>query len=190
MDPAREDNLNQRYRTTAIICAAMFGALFVYAIVAYVVSTNGVSVDGAPRTLLPVFGVIALVAFGVSFPLAKVPVNAALKRLVIIVQLPDDEKRELGIQPGADVANVLGGPDVIPAALQTGTILAYALSEMPALLGFVMFIMSSSWLIFAAFLGLSIAGFALNFPRLSTWRAHIERAETAATGQTTPIVTS
>lgn len=167
MDPARDDNLMARYRTAMIICGAIVAAVPIYVAVAAVLSREGAEPTGAPPIVVSVLGAVALATFAAAAPMRGLLVRGVVAKA-----------------PAGSSA------DIVPAALLTGAILSYALCEAPAILGLAVFIMTGSWVYFLLFIALALVGFAMNFPRLSAWRARVELAEAADAGLTGPVGTS
>ncbi len=138
--------LRQAYRTTAIVCAAMIAGLFPYLAVVELVrgqlGTTGYLMDSRQIELL------AYVLYGLAILPFIVP--HLIKRHVIAAAR-DEGEGALGIR------------------LRTATFLGYALSEIPAVFGLVLFFLAGLNKAFYVLWFLSLLSMLLQFPRLRSW---------------------
>ncbi len=145
-------SLKEAYRRTAIIGAAMVLSLVGYIAVAVVIRTvaspfRGLA-PGVDRTLLRnVLLAVAIAGLGLV-PLLR-------GRLL-------HDSATTGVPGSAKAADLI-------AALTTSSIVGLALAESIAILGLVLFLLAGQQGDFVLFLGLSLIGFILFFPRYQRW---------------------
>lgn len=148
-----EATLRAHYRTLVITCVAVTAVPFILAFVAFMMdmtAEEGRSA-GTDPVLLVVFGLLAL------SPLVTAPLI-----------------RRLSMRPGALAAQQNSTP---ATAALTFWLAEYAAWEISSLLGFVGYVMTGSTVFFAACAVLSLAGFAMTFPRWSAWVDRVEALE-------------
>jgi hypothetical protein len=142
-----QDELRQTYRTTAIACAAMIAALFPYLAVVELVRAQlggaGYLMDAREVELL------AYVLYGLALLPFIVP--HLIKRHVI---------------SGASQE----GEGALVMRLRTATFLSYALSEVPAVFGLLLFFLAGLNTAFYVLWFLSLLSMLLQFPRLRSWQ--------------------
>lgn len=140
------NELRQAYRTTAIVCAAMIAGLFLYLAVVELVRSQldsaGYLMDSRQIELL------AYVLYGLAILPFIVP--HLIKRHVIAAARDEGE--------GALVMR-----------LRTATFLSYALSEVPAVFGLVLFLLAGLTKAFYVLWFLSLLSMLMQFPRLRSW---------------------
>lgn len=150
--------LRQAYRTTAIVCAAMIAGLFPYLAVVELVrgqlGTTGYLMDSRQIELL------AYVLYGLAILPFIVP--HLIKRHVIAAARDEGE--------GALVIR-----------LRTATFLSYALSEVPAVFGLVLFFLAGLNKAFYVLWFLSLLSMLLQFPRLRSWEELARQANRFST---------
>lgn len=144
----RPDNgLRQAYRMTAIVCTAMIAGLFPYLLVVEIVrsqlGSEGYLMDADQVQFL------AYVLYGLALLPFIVP--HLIKRHVSAAAPREEE--------GALVFR-----------LRTATFLSYALSEVPAVFGLLLFFLAGLNTAFYALWFLSLLSMLLQFPRLRSWK--------------------
>ena len=145
MDPQLEASIRPSYTTLAIICAAIGVGIIIMAVIA-VMLAGEVAADTTPDgvgVLLPIF----LVLGGAALVAA-----ATVRRRMM------------------DWAAASPNLETALARLRTGTILACAFSEVPAILGLVYVVLSGSLTWAPLFFGAALVSLALSVPRMSRWR--------------------
>ena len=139
------DDLRKAYRMTVFVGLSMMTSLLIYLIVATVVER---------QVSMEVGDVVFYIGIGIS---------AALFFVVRIVT-----GAMLG--PGGErtgSASAAGGPPI--AKLQTAAIVTFAICEVPAVLGLVLYFLGRSMTDFYLFLLISLFCFATYFPRFGQW---------------------
>lgn len=152
------NELRQAYRTTAIVCGAMIAGLFPYLAVVELVrghlGSTGYLIDSRQIELL------AYVLYGLAILPFIVP--HLIKRHVIAAARDEGE--------GALVIR-----------LRTATFLSYALSEVPAVFGLVLFFLAGLNKAFYVLWFLSLLSMLLQFPRLRSWEELARQANRLST---------
>jgi len=140
------DNLRKAYRITVIIGLAMMASLVIFLIVVSVLPQSGVVPDGQNKPVTE-SDVVFYICLAIS---------------VLIFLLI----RSVGsvILNGRGTA---GAPLI--QRLQTAAIITFALSEVPAILGLVLFFLGRSRTDFHIFLLFSLFLFTIYFPKFSQW---------------------
>jgi hypothetical protein len=151
--------LRQAYRTTAIVCAAMIAGLFPYLVIVELVrgqlGTSGYLMDAREIELL------AYVLYGLALLPFIVP--HLIKRHVIAAA-PEE------------------GEGALVMRLRTATFLSYALSEVPAVFGLVLFFLAGLTKAFYVLWFLSLLSMLLQFPRLRGWQELARQANRPSAG--------
>jgi hypothetical protein len=147
------NELRQAYRTTTIVCAAMIAALFPYLAVVELVRGH----LGGSDYLLDARQ-IELLAY-VLYGLALLP--------FIVPHL---------IKRHVTAAAPREGETTLLIRLRTATFLSYALSEVPAVFGLVLFFLAGLHKAFYVLWFLSLLSMLLHFPRLRTWEELTRKA--------------
>jgi hypothetical protein len=146
------EDLRKTYRTTVIIGVAMMASLLVYLIVVGLFEQGTVTITTSP---LPdnVLQVIKFVLLGLTV------VNFFLIRYVgNRILTPGDQKDKrfsLGSTPAGPLVNA--------------AVVTFALCELPAILGLIMYFLGRNTADFYLFLLISLFFFSIHFPRLSQW---------------------
>lgn len=150
--------LRQCYRTTAIVCGAMIAGLFPYLAVVELVrghlGSTGYLMDSRQIQLL------AYVLYGLALLPFIVP--RLIKRHVIAAAAQESE--------GALVMR-----------LRTATFLSYALSEVPAVFGLLLFFLAGLNTAFYVLWFMSLLSMLLQFPRLRAWEELARQATRLST---------
>jgi hypothetical protein len=151
--------LRQSYRTTAIVCAAMIAGLFPYlAVVEFVraqFDSTGYLMDSQQIQLL------AYVFYGLALLPFIVP--RLIKRHVVAAASQEGE--------GALIIR-----------LRTATFLGYALSEVPAVFGLLLFLLAGLSTTFYVLWFMSLLSMLLQFPRLGNWQELARQANRLSAG--------
>lgn len=138
------DDLRRTYRTTVIIGLVMMASLVIYLIVVSLLDQARSAAEVPPPA---VQGAAYYACIGIS--------------IVVIL---------LARSASAMVLNARGASEPQPLQrLQTAAIITFALSEVPAVLGLVLFILGGSATDFYLFLLISLFSFSLTFPKFSQW---------------------
>ncbi len=152
------NELRQAYRTTAIVCAAMIAGLFPYLAVVELVrgqlGSTGYLMDSRQIELL------AYVLYGLAILPFIVP---HLVKRHVIAAARDEGEGALAIR------------------LRTATFLSYALSEVPAVFGLVLFFLAGLNKAFYLLWFLSLLSMLLQFPRLRSWEELARQANRLST---------
>ena len=138
--------LRQAYRTTAIVCAAMIAGLFPYLAVVEVVRGQLGSADYLMDARE--IELLTYVLYGLSLLPFIVP---HLIRRHVIAVAPQE------------------GEGALVTRLRTATFLSYALSEVPAVFGLLLFFLAGLNMAFYILWFLSLSSMLLQFPRLRNW---------------------
>ena len=140
------NELRQAYRTTAIVCAAMIVGLFPYLAVVELMrgqlGSAGYLMDSQQIELL------AYVLYGLA--LLPIIVPHLIKRHVVAAASQE-------------------GEGVLIIRLRIATFLSYALSEVPAVFGLLLFFLARLNTAFYVLWFLSLLSMLVQFPRLRTW---------------------
>lgn len=156
-----QNELRQAYRTTAIVCVVMIASLFPYLAVVELVrgqlGSSGYLMDARQIELL------VYVLYG----LALLP--------FIVPQL---------IKRHVTTAASREGETALLMRLRTATFLSYALSEVPAVFGLVLFFLAGLHKAFYVLWFLSLLSMLLYFPRLRSWEELARKANRFSTGAT------
>lgn len=174
MQPERESRFDAQWRTLLIICSSLPAMVPILVFVATQVEVTPLEDAAFGRMMLVIFGGFAVGTFALSFLLAK--------RL-----RPSNTRSATSGPAGAAAGAAPSAADAMMSYMTFVSIIVFACSEIPLLLGFVYYVMTGSWLVFAGFALLTVAGYVLHFPRKAVWRDRIELAEAAGDGQP-PIV--
>lgn len=142
-------HLQREHRKSVILAWAMVASILAYLVVAEVIRMQNQPFTGfAPGAAPPkdVFFIGALIAF-IGIRMAR---NAILKGV------------------GADPAARLN-------RLRTATIVSLVMTDIPAVIGLVLFLMTGNTQEFYVMVALSLVGVALYFPKLHHWEAWLRR---------------
>lgn len=137
-------DLAQHYRVTRTIGAAMIASLLVYAIVVQLIRITFAPFEGFAR--FPQWEVLRYAFVGLA--VAAAALIQVLRRRLLAA-------RPAGMVPGL--------------ALQTASIVTFALCEAVGVFGFVLFLVGGSVVDFYFFLVLSLVLFGIYFPRYDQW---------------------
>lgn len=143
-------DLAQHYRVTRAIGAAMIASLLIYAVVVEIIRARFAPFEGFTR--FPQWEVLRYAFVGLA--VADAVLIRSLKARLLAA-------RSAGTAPGA--------------ALQTASVVTFALCEVVGLWGFVLFVVAGSLVDFYFFLVLSLLLFGLHFPRWDQWQEWARR---------------
>jgi F0F1-type ATP synthase membrane subunit c/vacuolar-type H+-ATPase subunit K len=146
---ADDVNLRQEYRVTAFVAAAMIGAVAMYAAVVTVLQ-------------------LQQEPFGGFAPERHGQLREAflLAILFVLVGIRMTRKSVLKREPGDN-------PKALVNKLRVATIITFALCEVPAILGLVLFLLGGSSKDFYSLALVSVAFMALYFPRYRHWETWV-----------------
>lgn len=166
MDAQREERMRQVHRTSLITCTSMPLTVPVFVAMARWLELNGYR----PGVVAPGFTLEIAVFFvlAVGAAVASVYARRSLEKLPL--------RRLSRLDRGAEEwgEDAVRPADALLGGLYVGAIVAFALAEVGALLGFVYFVMGGTWFYFAVLVVPSIVGWFFNLPRLDVWRVQIE----------------
>ena len=146
---ANEVNLRQDYRVTAFVAAAMMGAVAMYAAVVTVLQFQQQPFAGfAPEKL------------------GQLREGFFLLILFVLVGIRMTRKGVLKRGPGDN-------PKALVNKLKMATIITFALCEVPAILGLVLFLLGGSSKDFYSLALVSVAFMVLYFPRYRHWETWV-----------------
>jgi hypothetical protein len=146
-------DLKAEYRGAAIISGAMMGGLVVYVMLVEFFRRAHSPFEGLNPSALPaqardVFYGLAFAAF----------LLARFVRKTILKQAPSE------------------GSDVLVRKLKTATIVTFALADVPAIMGLVLFLLSGLYQEFYALLLFSLLLMGVYFPRIDYWESWVRGA--------------
>jgi F0F1-type ATP synthase membrane subunit c/vacuolar-type H+-ATPase subunit K len=144
---APDSDLKRVFRTTVIINAALVASLFLYALMAELVKSQ----------LKPFAGLVS----GLRLQTLRYLFFGAAVGAVVLVRLAGRTLHK--VTPGEDLHLL------IPRLSRT-TVITSALGELPALLGFVLFLLTGFTRDFYVLLFVSLFLEFMYFPRLSVWQ--------------------
>jgi F0F1-type ATP synthase membrane subunit c/vacuolar-type H+-ATPase subunit K len=160
MEAGSMDELKMGYRTTAIVGVAMLSALFFYAVVVEILLRTG-SYSTTSADSQDVIRVLRYAFLGTSIAM---PFLAGVVRNITL------SKQVATSSP--QYKSPLSEP---MARLRTASMITYAFSEVPALLGFILFILGGSRLDFYVLLAIALLSSYIYFPRYSQWEEWLKR---------------
>lgn len=144
--------LREQYRVAVTSCLGITAIPFLLAFVAYMMSRSPDSVSAQPAPAEPlvllVFGLLAL------SPLVSVPLVRRVFKTFIVAQSQSTPGIERNVAMWA--------------------ITEYALWELSSLFGFVGFVIGGPVVFLLACMGITFMGYALSFPRWSSWVALLQ----------------
>lgn len=141
------DDLRKMHQATAIVCAAMLGSLFIY-----------VAAVEVTRTVIEGFsGFLTLFD---SESLRYLFYSLAIVQVVVIKTI----KGRINEINDSDV------PSVIIGKLSKTAFLSAGLSEIPAVIGLLLFLLAGLYVDFYILWFLSLVLMLIQFPRLTTWK--------------------
>jgi F0F1-type ATP synthase membrane subunit c/vacuolar-type H+-ATPase subunit K len=149
MEPLTD--LKKSFQTTVLVCSAVFVSLFIYAVIVEILKSrlgffSGLAPVSETRTLLFVFYGLAIAAV----------------ILIRFVNLSLTKKK------AAD------SPQMTLQQLSRAAVITAVVAEIPALLGFVLFLLTGSSKNFYYLLFASLILEFIFFPRLRTWKEILE----------------
>jgi hypothetical protein len=152
-----QEELEKAYATTRSVGLSVCGGIFLYGVIAYVVNKQGFLSEIPSHLSL----VLRYSFFGVSV-LCLIAIRAVRKFYL--------EKESLEDFPSTPEECLLKNIK----KLQASSMVTFGLCEVPALLGFVLSVMSHRMGDFYPFLAISWLGFIFYFPKLKDWVSWIE----------------
>lgn len=159
------DELKKRWQLTALIAAAMVASVFIYGLVAQVIGQSGSlpGYSGSKEQAQMLRLILFAVAIGDSL------FSFLIKRFLLAAGAgtPEKMREELVVI-------------VLAQKLQVSTIVVLAFCESVAIIGLVLFFLTGNTADFYILLGLSLALFALHFPRFSKWQEFISEKQMAS----------
>ena len=148
LDPKIHRDLEAAYKKAKIVGLAMLASVFIYLLVAYIISTTqGITTQTDPGMLNILMAVFLFLALGLGVGLFFI-------------------RRALFSPAKAAEATQKGMPGNI---FFSATAVAFALAEAPAVLGFMLFILGGGWVPLLSLAVLSIIYFLMAWPRLASW---------------------
>jgi F0F1-type ATP synthase membrane subunit c/vacuolar-type H+-ATPase subunit K len=154
------DKLRAAYRTTVIIGLAMMATLVIYLVIVSLIEAGTIRLKGTAMTGQP----LELIKY------ALLGISAVI--FLLIRTLPDkvltaageQGKKGTGVpqQASAGAASEFG-------PLVTAAVVTFALCEVPALFGLVLYFLARSMTDFYLFLLISLLLFSVHFPAFSQW---------------------
>ncbi len=154
---ATRTDLESSYRATTLLCCALMATLFFYPLLVEFVRAQGGLALGLSTALIEsvryLCYALALVALGLG---------GAVKRVLV------------GRASGSDMS-------VLLRRLQSAVLIAYGLAEVPAVLGFVLFLLTGLRADFYLLWLLALAAMLGHFPRRTLWQDHARMLRRAAT---------
>jgi len=171
VEPQRQERFEAVWRTTVIVCGAIVAAVPVMLVVAFLMQPQPAE-EPSLRVMLLAFALVGVVSVAASFFAGRWMREASISAA-----------RARAAQAGAPFSRA----DALPGVMLVSCVVPFALAEVPVLVGFTYHAMSGSWPVLLGFAGLTLLGYAINFPRASTWRRLIDEAEALDAGYA-PIV--
>ncbi len=161
------------HRTCLVACLSMPFTVLVFVGIGRWMELSGRHATGGAATIavFVVLAVFALAATVGAWYARKAVERYPLSRLAQF----DSAAAQWDQDPVAPADAVLGG-------LYVGAIVAFALGEIGAVLGFAFFVMGGGWLYFGLLVVPSLVAWIMNLPRQEDWRARIDELEADPTG--------
>jgi len=148
------ESLQKGYRPTVVVGRAMIGSLFVFALIAEVLTHRQVPFTGFSHLPDRQYGILRYILAGVAlFDFLLIPYlrRAAIK----------------SITAGSSAADVTGS---LAVKLATVSITSFGMCESIGIYGFVLFLLNGNRADLYPFLLASLLSFVIFFPRLEKWR--------------------
>lgn len=164
---AQEDpglHLKGLFRTAAIVNSAFAFTIALLPAVAYVVTMDAPREPHSQPVIVAAFGVVSIA-------------SALAAVLLVPLLVPLHATESTRIVPERTVAGSL-----LIGRLYTRALIGAALSEIPGILGFILFFMTADWITYLAFIGMGLIACVFTFPRWSAWQQALAEAYTAAAG--------
>lgn len=162
------DKLRAAYRVTVLIGLAMMASLVVYLVIVALVEDGTIALGPAPDLPASVVGQIKMLFLGISVLLILL-----VRPLSRRVAAAGGERRTTG----HDRSRPSTGRDPETGPLATASIITYALSEAPAVLGLVLYFLGRNASDFQLFLIISLFSFGIHFPKFSQWEEWIQQQQ-------------
>ncbi len=161
MEPDKTTELQKAHRVTTIIGFAMMAGLGMYAVVVEILKRQVPDAGGAVAP--EILAIVRYVFLGLT---AAVLIGTqAIKKML----LSQEKKAPQTIEPGTHA------PDV--QRLVTASVVTYAMCEVPAIFGLVLFMIGRSSFDFYLFMLVSALCFSFSFPKFSAWQEWMQERE-------------
>lgn len=167
MAPDKTAEVQKAHRVTTIIGFGMMASLGMYTVVVEIMKRQ--APDAGTAVAPDIFAIIRYVFLGLT--VAVLIGTQAIKKMV----LSTEKNVPQTTVPGAHA------PDI--QRLVTASVVTYAMCEVPAIFGLVMFMIGRSSFDFYLFMLISVLCFSFSFPKFSAWEEWMQERERMARRQ-------